>query len=130
MRQDLTRFGVEETRTPEEVDRVLAPGSGTVMMVINSVCGCSAASARPGVGIALQLGPRPDHLYTVFAGNDVAATAAVREYFLGEPPSSPSFGILVDGKFHGIIHRKDIQGRPPEEVAALVQGAVASARSN
>jgi putative YphP/YqiW family bacilliredoxin len=129
MRQELVDLGFREWKSSDDVERELPAANGVSLVVINSVCGCSAASARPGVGMALQLGPRPDNLYTVFAGNDVAATAAVREYFLGEPPSSPSFGILVDGKFHGMIHRKDIQGKPPEEVAALVQGAVASARA-
>jgi putative YphP/YqiW family bacilliredoxin len=129
MRPELVDLGFQEWRSPADVERELSEAKGVSLVVINSVCGCSASSARPGVGLALRLGPRPDHLYTVFAGNDVEATAVVREHFLGEPPSSPSFGILVDGKFHGIIHRKDIQGRPPEEVAALVQGAVASARS-
>ena len=89
MRQELVDLGFREWKSPEEVERELPAADGVSLVVINSVCGCSAASARPGVGIALQLGPRPDHLYTVFAGNDVAATAAVREYFLGEPPSSP-----------------------------------------
>ena len=129
MRQELVDLGFREWKSPADVERELPASDGVSLVVINSVCGCSAASARPGIGMALQLGPRPDHLYTVFAGNDVEATEVVREHFLGEPPSSPSFGILVDGKFHGIIHRKDIQGRAPEEVAALVQGAVASARS-
>lgn len=129
MRQELVDLGFHEWKTPSDVEGDLPAAKGVSLVVINSVCGCSAASARPGVGIALRLGPRPDHLYTVFAGNDVEATAVVREHFLGEPPSSPSFGILVDGKFQAIIHRKDIQGRSPEEVAALVQGAVAAARS-
>jgi putative YphP/YqiW family bacilliredoxin len=129
MRQELVELGFQEWKTPEEVEHDLPAAKGVSLVVINSVCGCSAASARPGIGIALEQGPRPDHLFTVFAGNDVEATAVVREHFLGEPPSSPSFGILVDGKFHGIIHRKDIQGRAPQEVAALVQSAVGSARS-
>jgi len=129
MRRELVDLGFQEWKSPDDVERELQAAKGVSLVVINSVCGCSAASARPGVGLALQLGPRPDHLYTVFAGNDVEATAVVREHLLGEPPSSPSFGIFVDGRFHGIIHRKDIQGRPPEEVAALVQGAVASAKS-
>ena len=129
MRQELVDLGFREWKSPVEVERELPTAKGVSLVVINSVCGCSAASARPGLGIALQHGPRPDHLFTVFAGNDVEATAVVREHFLGEPPSSPSFGILVDGKFHGMIHRKDIQGRAPEEVASLVQGAVESARS-
>lgn len=129
MRQELVDLGFHEWRSAQDVERELPQAKGVSLVVINSVCGCSAASARPGVGLALRQGPRPDHLYTVFAGNDVEATSMVREHFHGEPPSSPSFGILVDGMFHGIIHRKDIQGRAPEEVAALVRSAVSSARS-
>ena len=92
MRQDLTRYGVQETRTPEEVDRKLAPGSGTVLMVVNSVCGCAAGKARPAVGIALEHQIRPDATATVFAGADLEAVARVRELLPGVPASSPSRG--------------------------------------
>ncbi|HXP89596.1 MAG TPA: BrxA/BrxB family bacilliredoxin [Fibrobacteria bacterium] len=129
MRQELVDLGFREWKSAQDVEKELPAAQGVSLVVVNSVCGCSAASARPGVGMALNLGPKPDHLYTVFAGNDVEATEAVREHFLGEPPSSPSFGIFVDGKFHDIIHRRDIQGRPPEDVAAMVQGAIAAARA-
>ena len=111
MREDLTRFGVEETRTPEEVDRVLAPGSGTVMMVINSVCGCAAGKARPGIGLALQHPVRPNKAATVFAGGDEAAVAHVRAMLKDYPPSSPSVALFQDGKPVYMLHRSDIERR-------------------
>src|ERR1700747_310913 len=98
MREDLTRFGVEETRTPEEVDEVIHKTKGTVMIVVNSVCGCAAGLARPAIGMALQHVTKPDKVVTVFAGGDVAATERARSYFKGYFPSSPSVGILQDGK--------------------------------
>jgi putative YphP/YqiW family bacilliredoxin len=129
MRQELVQAGFKEWRSAAEVDRDLAATKGVALVVINSVCGCSAASCRPGVALAMEAGPKPDYAYTAFAGNDVEAVAQVREYLLGEPPSSPSMGIFKDGKFHGMIHRKDIQGRHPTEIAALVQGAIAAAKA-
>jgi putative YphP/YqiW family bacilliredoxin len=129
MRQELVDIGFREWRTAGQVESELPGAQGVSLVVVNSVCGCSAASARPGVALALRLGPRPDHLFTVFAGNDAEATSAVRSRLGTEPPSSPSVAVFVDGRFHGIIHRKDIQGSEPEEVAALVQGAVASAQA-
>lgn len=129
MRQELVDLGFREWKSGELVDRELADAKGVSLVVINSVCGCSAASARPGIALALRNGPKPDHLFTVFAGNDVEATAAIREHFLGEPPSSPSFGIMVDGKLHGMIHRRDIQGRHPEDISAIIQGAIAAAKA-
>ncbi|MCB1022102.1 MAG: BrxA/BrxB family bacilliredoxin [Acidobacteria bacterium] len=98
MREELTRYGVEETRTPESVDALLKPGSGSVMVVINSVCGCAAGKARPGIVQSLQHSIKPDRVATVFAGGDVAATARVRELLSGFPPSSPSVAIFNDGK--------------------------------
>ena len=98
MREELTRYGVEETRTPESVDALLKPGSGSVMVVINSVCGCAAGKARPGIVQSLQHSIKPDRVATVFAGGDVAATARVRELLSGFPPSSPSVAIINDGK--------------------------------
>ena len=98
MREELTRHGVEEARSPEEVDRLLTPGSGTVMVVVNSVCGCAAGKARPGIVHSLQHSVKPDRVATVFAGGDVAATARVRELLSGYPPSSPSVAIFKDGK--------------------------------
>src|SRR5450631_2902631 len=98
MREDLTRFGVEEARTPADVDRLLAPGSGTVLMVVNSVCGCAAGRARPGVGMALQHPVRPTRAATVFAGADEAAVAHLRNILKDYPPSSPSIALFRDGK--------------------------------
>src|SRR5689334_5321916 len=94
MREDLTRFGVEETRTPEQLDEVIKKTKGTVMIVVNSVCGCAAGLARPAVGIALQHSVKPDKVVTVFAGGDIEATQHARAYFKGYFPSSPSVGIL------------------------------------
>lgn len=129
MRQELVDIGFREWKSAEDVDKELAAAQGVSLVVINSVCGCSAASCRPGVALAIQSGPKPDHAFTVFAGNDVDATAQVREYLLGEPPSSPSLGIFKDGKMHSMLHRRDIQGRHPAEIAQLVQGAIASAQA-
>src|SRR5438034_7511339 len=98
MREDLTRFGVEETRTPEDLDEVIRNTKGTVMVVVNSVCGCAAGLARPAIGMALQHPVKPDKVVTVFAGGDIAATERARSYFKGYFPSSPSVGILQDGK--------------------------------
>src|SRR5277367_3906544 len=89
MREDLTRYGVEEARTPADVDRLLAPGNGTVLMVVNSVCGCAAGRARPAVGMALQNRIRPSKAATVFAGGDDAAVAHLRNILSDYPPSSP-----------------------------------------
>lgn len=129
MRRELVDVGFGEWRSAQQVDKDLAAAQGVTLVVINSVCGCSAASCRPGVALAMRMGPKPDQAFTVFAGNDVEATAQVREHLLGEPPSSPSMGIFKNGKLHEMIHRKDIQGRAPEDIAALVQGAIASAKA-
>jgi putative YphP/YqiW family bacilliredoxin len=129
MRHELVQAGFKEWRSAAEVDRDLGSAKGVTLVVINSVCGCSAASCRPGVALAMQTGAKPDHAYTVFAGNDIDAVSQVREHLLGEPPSSPSMGIFKDGKFHGMIHRKDIQGRHPHEIAVLVQEAIAAAKA-
>lgn len=123
MREDLTRHGVEETRTPEEVDRLVAPGSGTVMMVVNSVCGCAAGKARPGIGMALQHAVRPDRAATVFAGGDVEAVARVRELAAGYPPSSPSVILFRDGKVVYMLHRSQIESRQAPEIARLLTQA-------
>ena len=98
MRQDLTQYGVEETKTAEEVDKMLSPGSGTVLMITNSVCGCAAGKARPAIGMALNHPNRPDKAATVFAGADIEAVARVRELLPGVPPSSPSMAIFRDGQ--------------------------------
>ena len=123
MRRDLTRFGLEEARTPEDVDRLLAPGSGTVLMVINSVCGCAAGKARPGVGMALQHPVRPNKSATVFAGADEAAVAHVRRLLAGYPPSSPSIALFQDGKPVHMIHRSEIERREAPEIAKLLTAA-------
>jgi len=123
MREDLTRFGVEETRTPADVDRVLAPGSGTVLMVINSVCGCAAGKARPAVGMALQHAVRPNKVATVFAGGDDEATAHVRAILSEYPPSSPSMALFQDGKPVFMLHRRDIEPRDAMQIAEILTEA-------
>ena len=123
MREDLTRYGVEETRTPEDVDRVLAPGSGTVMMIVNSVCGCAAGKARPGIGLALQHPVRPNRAATVFAGGDDAATAHLRAILKDYPPSSPSVALFRDGKPVFMLHRGDIERRDAVQIAQLLTTA-------
>ncbi|HEY2382853.1 MAG TPA: BrxA/BrxB family bacilliredoxin [Terriglobia bacterium] len=117
MREDLTRFGVEETRTPEEVDQVIRNTKGTVMVVVNSVCGCAAGLARPAIGMALKHAAVPDKVVTVFAGADVAATDRARSYFKGYFPSSPSVGILQNGQIVFMLERHQIEGRDPNSIA-------------
>jgi putative YphP/YqiW family bacilliredoxin len=120
MRQDLTRHGVEEARTPNDVDRLLGPGSGTVLMVVNSVCGCAAGRARPAVGLALQHEVRPTKVATVFAGGDEAAVAHLRAKLSDYPPSSPSMALFQDGKPVYMLHRSEIERREPTEIAAIL----------
>ena len=117
MREDLTRFGVEETRTPEDLDEVIRNTKGTVMIVVNSVCGCAAGLARPAIGMALAHPVKPDRVVTVFAGGDIAATERARSYFKGYFPSSPSVGILQDGKIAYMLERHQIEGRDPRAIA-------------
>ena len=117
MREDLTRFGVEETRTPEELDSVIRNTPGTVMVVVNSVCGCAAGLARPAVGLALKHSSVPDKVVTVFAGADIAATERARNYFKGYFPSSPSIGILQNGKIVYMLERHQIEGRDAPSIA-------------
>ena len=117
MREDLTRFGVEETRTPEELDEVIRNTEGTVMVVVNSVCGCAAGLARPAIGMALAHPVKPDRVVTVFAGGDIAATERARSYFKGYFPSSPSVGILQDSKIAYMLERHQIEGRDPQAIA-------------
>lgn len=120
MRDELTRIGVKELRTPEEVTEAFQgeAAKGTSLVVVNSVCGCAAGLARPAVAESLKNEKTPDHLYTVFAGQDKEATAEARKYFEGQPPSSPSFAILKDGKLVHMIHRHEIEGVALEEIAA------------
>ena len=123
MREDLTRHGVTETRTPEEVDQMLGPNSGTVMMVVNSVCGCAAGKARPGIAASLKHSTLPDKVATVFAGGDVEAVARVRELSAGLPPSSPSVLLFRNGKPVYMLHRHQIEGRQAPEIAQLLTQA-------
>ena len=117
MREELTRLGVEELRTEADVDRALQNNQGTVMVVVNSICGCAAGKARPGIALALQHDTRPDKVATVFAGADIEATERAREYFTGYPPSSPSIALLKDGKLVYILQRHQIEGRGPQEIS-------------
>ncbi len=123
MRAELSENGVIETRTPEDVDQLLSPGSGTVLMVVNSVCGCAAGSARPGVLKSLESEPRPSKVATVFAGGDVAAVARVREILSEYPPSSPSAALFQDGKPVYMLHRHEIEGRDPNEISRVLKQA-------
>ncbi len=126
MREELTRHGVQETKTPEDVDRVLSPDSGTVLMIVNSVCGCAAGKARPGVVRSLQGEVKPDNVATVFAGADVEATAHLRrEKLAAYPPSSPSFALFRDGEPVFVMHRHQIEGNDAPEIAAALQQAYA-----
>src|SRR5213596_3444061 len=117
MREDLTRLGVRETRRPEEVDEAVAKTGGTLMIVVNSVCGCAAGKARPGVALALQHERRPDLVGTVFAGADIDATDRARAHFAPYPPSSPSVGLLRDGKLVFMLQRTDIENRDARQIA-------------
>lgn len=123
MREDLTRFGLEETRTPADVDRAIAAENGTVLMVINSVCGCAAGKARPGIGLALQHAVRPDKAATVFAGGDDAAVAHLRGILSDYPPSSPSIALFQNGKPVYMMHRSEIERRDPYQIASLLTEA-------
>jgi putative YphP/YqiW family bacilliredoxin len=118
MRQDLTQYGVKETRSPEEVEAALAPGTGTVLMVVNSVCGCAAGKARPAVGLALKHGAnKPDTVATVFAGADLEAVSVVREKLAAYPPSSPSMALFRDGVPVFVLERSDIESRSAPQIA-------------
>jgi len=123
MRQDLTRFGIEEARTPADVDRLLAPGSGTVLMVVNSVCGCAAGKARPGIGMALNNAKKPGKAATVFAGGDEQALAHLRQILKDYPPSSPSVALFQDGKPVYMLHRSDIERRDAFQISEVLKQA-------
>lgn len=118
MREELTSIGFREMRTPEEVDTLLAAADGPVLVVVNSICGCAAGKARPGVALALSHQVRPEILATVFAGQDRDATAQARSYFHGYLPSSPQIALLRDGKVVFMLERYQIEGRAPEDIAA------------
>jgi len=117
MREELTQLGIQETRTAAEVDAVLGEKKGTVLVVVNSVCGCAAGNARPAVAIALRNQVKPEKMITVFAGNDKDATQRAREYFVGYRPSSPSIALIRDGEVVKMFERWQIEGRTPEEIA-------------
>lgn len=127
MREDLTRLGVQELTSVDAVDGALGNQQGTVMVFVNSVCGCAAGGARPGLMLALQkTAKRPDHLYTVFAGQDLEATARARSYFGEYQPSSPSVALLKDGEVVSFLHRHEIEGSTPDQIAAALVGAIES----
>jgi putative YphP/YqiW family bacilliredoxin len=117
MREDLTRLGVEELKTVEEVDNTIRDSKGTLMVVVNSICGCAAGKARPGVALALQNEVKPDKVATVFAGADIEATERARSYFTGYRPSSPSIALLKDGQLVYMLERFQIEGRDAHQIA-------------
>lgn len=117
MREELTRLGAEELRTAADVDRAINEQKGTLMVVVNSICGCAAGKARPGVALALNHPVRPDRVATVFAGADIEATEKARAYFTGYPPSSPSIALLKDGRLVYMMERRQIEGRGPDQIA-------------
>jgi putative YphP/YqiW family bacilliredoxin len=123
MRAELAQLGIEETKTPEAVKEAVEKTDGTVMVVVNSVCGCAAGGVRPGIAMALQNSEvKPERSITVFAGADIDATDVAREYFSGYAPSSPSIGFLRNGKLVGMFERRDLEGRHPGMIAeALVE---------
>lgn len=123
MRAELTGLGVEELRTVADVDRVLGDPHGTQLVFVNSVCGCAAGSARPGLARALQDPLKPGSVLTVFAGQDLEATARARSYFADYQPSSPSIALLKDGEVVYFMHRYQIEGRGPEAIAADLKAA-------
>ena len=123
MREELTRLGIEELLTPEEVDHALKNRSGTTMVVVNSICGCASGRMRPAVRLAMQNSVRPDHAYSVFAGQEKEATDRARSYFTGQPPSSPSIGILRDGQLVYMMPRRDIESREAAAIAADLKSA-------
>jgi len=118
MRQELAQLGIEETKTPESVKEAVENTDGTVMVVVNSVCGCAAGGVRPGIAMALQNSEaKPDKAITVFAGADIDATDVARDYFTGYQPSSPSIGILKNGELVKMFERRDLEGRHPMMIA-------------
>jgi putative YphP/YqiW family bacilliredoxin len=124
MREELSRLGIEELRTAEEVERELTKRLGTTMVVVNSVCGCAAGRMRPAVRMALEKATHPDKAFSVFAGQDTEATERARSYFTGQPPSSPSIAILRDGKLVYMMPRRDIESREAPAIAAELKAAL------
>lgn len=123
MREDLTRLGFEEWRTADAVDAALPVSKGTLMVVVNSICGCAAGKARPGIALALQNAVKPDKMATVFAGADIEATEKARSYFKGYGPSSPSIALLKDGQLVYMLERFQIEGRDAYQIAEELRGA-------
>ncbi len=123
MRQELTQLGVRELRTADDVDASVRETPGTLMIVVNSVCGCAAGKARPGVALALQHGVKPDVVATVFAGADVQATERARGYFTGYPPSSPAIALLRGGKLLYMMERHEIENQEAQDIAAQLTTA-------
>lgn len=123
MRDELTRLGVHELRTAEEVEEAIGSGEGTALIVVNSVCGCAARNARPAVAIAMEHSSQPAKVVTVFAGQDIEATARARQYFTGFRPSSPAIGLLRDGEIVFMLERHQIEGREAEDIAQDLAGA-------
>lgn len=122
MREELTTLGFEELRTPESVDQAVAR-PGTTLLVVNSVCGCAAGKARPGIAMSLRGQAKPSHLTTVFAGADIESTAQARAHLAPYPPSSPAIALLKDGQVAFMLERRDIEGRPAERIAEALQAA-------
>lgn len=122
MREELTRLGIKEARTADEVDRAVKT-PGTTMVVVNSICGCAAGKMRPAVRVALQNATKPDQTITVFAGQDREATEKARAYFTGYPPSSPSIGLLHDGQLVYMMQRSDIETSDPQTIASKLTHA-------
>lgn len=124
MRQELSQLGIEETKTPEDVENAVKNTEGTLMVVVNSVCGCAAGGVRPGIAMALENSEaKPDKSITVFAGADIDATEAVRAKFMPYPPSSPSIGLMKNGKLVQMFERKDLEGRHPQQIAHALADA-------
>jgi putative YphP/YqiW family bacilliredoxin len=116
MKEEVTRLGAQELHTPDEVDAVLPKSQGTVLVVVNSTCGCAGATARPALEKSLNHSKKPSKLVTVFASTDREATARARGYFTNQPPSSPSFALMKDGRLVEMIHRSQIEGHSVEQV--------------
>ena len=124
MRQELAQLGFDETKTPEAVDEAVKNTDGTLMVVVNSVCGCAAGGMRPGIAMALrQSAAKPDKAITVFAGADIDATDKAREYFTGYAPSSPAIAFLKNGELVKMYERRDLEGRPPQTIAQELMNA-------
>ena len=127
MRREIADLGAVDLKTPEAVEAFIEQSKGsTAMIVVNSVCGCSAGTMRPGLALALEQGPKPDAIGQVFAGADLEATERARELFAPYPPSSPAIALFKDGELVFMLERHQIQGRSPEAIASSLSGAVAS----